>query len=429
MKRIVDSIRHSEFLKHNIVFFIGTLFIAVFNYTYYPVISRLVNVSDFGEIQASISLFMQFGIVLTAFGYVVVNITTNTIGERDKNEVVLRLEQAMLIACLVLLVVLSLFAPILQNALKLHSVWPVILVGVLIYINVPATTRTYVLQAHKRLSEVSISGIIFAVGKIAMSIVFIAITNDVVAALSGYIVAQILTLIYLELRTYGIYQRLRHSFARDSFRTLGRSTLRIIKAEVTYGFVICAVLFGLALLYSSDTVLARPFFDAHTLGIYSGISSIARVVFFVTASIAGVLVVSVTFGNTPLKNRNILLKSSIILIGLGGTIATMFALAPTFFTRILLGDAYVMGALYLPALAGVMLICSLNNLWAIYQISLRRHTAVTPVIIGVGVMAVSLVLNHSTVWELIGAYALGNGISCVLLLSQIVRKKDNTSHG
>ena len=96
IKQIKDLASKSDLIRHNAIFFIGTMGIAVFNYLYYPVIGRLVTVPDFGEIQAVISLFMQLGIVLTAFGYVVTNIVSNA-SNRDANSLILRLEQIMLV--------------------------------------------------------------------------------------------------------------------------------------------------------------------------------------------------------------------------------------------------------------------------------------------------------------------------------------------
>ena len=109
MQEKLRRVRQSDFLKNNAVFFFGTLMIAVFNYLYYPVISRLVSVSDFGEIQSTISIFMQLGIVLTAFGYVVINIINNTSKKSEEYALISALERRMLIISLVLFALLMIF--------------------------------------------------------------------------------------------------------------------------------------------------------------------------------------------------------------------------------------------------------------------------------------------------------------------------------
>jgi predicted PurR-regulated permease PerM len=52
--------------------------VAVLNYAFHPILGRLMNPSDFGDIQAFISLLAQSAIIFGAFSVVVVNITTNT---------------------------------------------------------------------------------------------------------------------------------------------------------------------------------------------------------------------------------------------------------------------------------------------------------------------------------------------------------------
>jgi O-antigen/teichoic acid export membrane protein len=51
MKNRIQNLLKIDLVRHNLIFFVGTLAIAVFNYLYYPIVGRLVTVSDFGEIQ------------------------------------------------------------------------------------------------------------------------------------------------------------------------------------------------------------------------------------------------------------------------------------------------------------------------------------------------------------------------------------------
>ena len=98
MKKIdYNKLKNNDFLRHNAVFFIGSLVIAAFNYVFYPVLSRFLSVSDFGEAQAVISIFIQASILITAFGYVVTNIINN---EKDKDSsvvIIMNLEKGCLL--------------------------------------------------------------------------------------------------------------------------------------------------------------------------------------------------------------------------------------------------------------------------------------------------------------------------------------------
>jgi len=431
LRHLKAKIKDSELLRYNLIFFVGTMCIAAFNYLYYPVLGRIVSVPDFGEIQAVISVFMQLGIVLTAFGYVITNIVSNTKSPKESNRIILHLEQLMLVASIAALPVLIYFSYIFRDSFKLHSIFPIFLIGLLIIINIPATSRTYILQGQRRLKEVSVSGVIYAAGKLVLSVGLIyVLTNDIVAAVLGYLVAQIATLLYLQVRIGREYVPLGRTLNISHIRSLESSQKLLIHKELTYGLVILVIMSGLTLIYSSDTILARLFFDPHTLGLYSGVSSVARIIFFITASVAGVLIASVKMRATSAENKKVLLRSLAIIFAVGGFVAVLFSVMPDFFIALLVGPDYVSAARWLPLLSLVMLLCSFNNLLAIYQIALRRYKTVISILVGVLILIVGLILFHSTVDQFIGVLLTANLSVFVLLSIEIaLEKKEKVESG
>lgn len=426
MKQQIANLRQNDLVRHNLVFLIGTLAIAVFNYMYYPVISRLVNVREFGEIQAVISLFMQLGIVLTAYGYVITNITNNTKSSTQSNLVILHLERICYAVTLLLFVALIGLSFVFKGSFKIDSIMPVILVGALVIVNVPSTSRTYILQGLRRLKEVSIAGIIFAIGKLVLTVGFIyLLTDNVVSAVLGYIIAQIVNLWYVAWRTKNVYPPVRAILKNTGEETLWRSrTLRaLVKKELIYGSVIILALSGLTLMYSSDTIVARLFFDPYTLGLYSGISSIARIIFFVTASIAGVLIASVAIDSEHSEQKRIFWRSLLMLLGIGGAVAIAFSLFPKLFIDILVGSSYAIKSQWLPLVSAVMLLCAVNNLAVSYLIALRQYTVLWSVAAGVMVLVGMLIIQRQSVEHLISAYFVGNAITAIIAITQVVARK------
>ena len=64
--------RRSRFLRHNSVFFISAVAVGALNYLYYPIMGRLLNTAQFGEVQTLISLFLQIAIFLSVLGLVTI---------------------------------------------------------------------------------------------------------------------------------------------------------------------------------------------------------------------------------------------------------------------------------------------------------------------------------------------------------------------
>lgn len=430
LNKLQTKINKSDLLKHNAIFFVGTMLVSFFNYLYYPVLGRLVSVSDFGEIQAVISMFMQVGIILTAFGYVITNVVGNTHGKQGR-ELILRLEQIMVIASIAGLLILAFLANGLKSDLKLSSTIPILLVGALVIVNVPSTARTYILQGEKQLKEVSIAGIIYALGKLILSVMFIyALTNSIVAAVLGYIVAQLLMLWYVARHTKKDYVIVSESFSIFKAWHISKKWQSLVRREIVYGIVIMVILSGLTLLYSSDTILARLFFNPHELGLYSAVALIARIIFFATASVAGVLVATVRINASPKANHSVLLKSLLIVVLVGGLCLAAFTVAPRLFVTILLGRAYLDGAQWLPLLSVVLFVCAINNLLATYQIALRKYLAMVPVALGIIVCGIGLAYFHANFYEFISVLLVANVVTCVLLsIEVLVEKKRGTIDG
>lgn len=425
VKKQIGDAMDGEFFKHNAIFFIGTMVLSVFNYLYYPVLSRIVPVKDFGEIQAAISLFMQVGIILTAYGYVITSIVSNSdMKNKQAVQTLLRLEQMMLLISILFIPVLFIGAYFFGESFKFQSIWVVLLIGVLVVINVPSTTRAYVLQGQKMLKEVSIGNSIFSIGKLILVVLLVyALTNNVLAALLSYIVAQLIALWYFQHKSRDNYATVTDSCNLKSLKN-DKTSKNIIKKYSEYGLYVFAILFGLTLLYSSDAIFVRLFFDAHETGLYSGIASIARMIYFVTASVAGVLIVSVKIKSSDYENKNNL-KKSLILVTIAGLVGVLiFSFFSNFFVELLVGGDYLDAAKWLPSLSIVMFLCSLNNLLAIYQIALRKYKTIWPVFVGVVVMIAGLGLFHDKIEEFINVMLVSNLVVFVLLLIQVYYKKD-----
>ena len=88
MKRLLSLVRSSDFLRHNLVFFVGSFAVSVINYLYYPVLGRLLPTTQFGEVQTLVTLFLQANIFLGVITNVAVNIVANERDEHLRNRIV-----------------------------------------------------------------------------------------------------------------------------------------------------------------------------------------------------------------------------------------------------------------------------------------------------------------------------------------------------
>lgn len=417
--KIKDLVRQ-DFIKHNMVFFFGSLGIALFNYLYYPVVGRLVSVSNFGEIQAFISLYTELGILLTAFGYVTTNIVQNNDSHASRRVILTELERLAAGLAVATLILLSLLSVYLKNSFHFTSALPFLGLGVLTVLVVPFTFRSYYLQGEKRLLDVSFGGIIFSLGKLIVSTVLILIGWKVAGAVVGYLIAQVLALYFVAIRTGKALPRLRSSIPLRLAGFKFQTERRVLKRELVYGLFILIVLSVVTLLYTSDVLVVRHYFSAEIAGLFSGISAVARMVFFITVSVSGVLIASVKISNAYRDNIHILKKSLLLVVGIGGVVWLGYVLFPSLATKILIGGKYTVYTDLLPWLAFSMLLCSVNNLLLSYQIALRKFNALLPVAVTLGVLVGLSTFNHATPFRIIGDYIICNSLMLLITLAQII---------
>ena len=120
---VVLLLRGNQFLRHNAVFFAGSVAVGALNYLYYPVLGRLLEPGTFGEVQTLVSLFLQLGVFLTVLSMVIVNIVANY-DEPKRDKFVFEFEKLAMLGSILLLAGSLVFARQLQSLLNFESPWP-----------------------------------------------------------------------------------------------------------------------------------------------------------------------------------------------------------------------------------------------------------------------------------------------------------------
>ncbi|MNH21653.1 hypothetical protein D3C85_931690 [compost metagenome] len=167
----------------------------------------------------------------------------------------------------------------------------------------------------------------------------------------------------------------------------------------------------------------RLFFNPVDSGLYSGISAVARIVFFVTASVSGVLIATVKMKDTHKHNLKVLYRSFGLVTLIGGLVAAFFIIFPTFSITFLFGAKYASSAYLLPLMAILMLVCSYNNLLICYEIALRKFKVIYIVAVSLIILATFLTFFHDSFTHIIIGYLAANLAVFVLLSIHILKRK------
>ena len=124
MQRVFALIRrlwNDSYVRTSAGFFLASMGVAVLNYAFHPIVSRLLSLRDFGDVQALFSLSTQLTTILGAFTLATVHASVNYHEPGEAEAVVRALRRSALAIVFVFIVVLVLGAEHFSAALQFTS--------------------------------------------------------------------------------------------------------------------------------------------------------------------------------------------------------------------------------------------------------------------------------------------------------------------
>ena len=183
------------------------------------------------------------------------------------------------------------------------------------------------------------------------------------------------------------------------------------KGIVRYSMTALATYSLLALLLSSDTLVAKHYLSSHQAGLYAGVSLAGKIAYFATSSV--VVVAFPAFCRhyeQGAPSRRWILASAGVVIAISGVIATLFALEPGWVVIPLLGGRYRSAEGYVPWMAAIFGLYALGFLVSIYLLARKRRGIIAVLAAALGVQFAGFFTFHSTITELMGVLAAAFGV-------------------
>jgi len=175
-------------------------------------------------------------------------------------------------------------------------------------------------------------------------------------------------------------------------------------------------------LFSLDILVVKHYFSAEIAGAYAGISTIARIIFFLTASVAAVLLSSVKLEAAAATNRRLLYKSCLLQGVLGGSVLLVFAVLPHQVIQLLIGSRYLVYANLLPGLSLAIFLFAAMNLIFAYDLALRRWSVAVVALVGAVCTWIALAYHHATPAAVIQSLLIGAGALIALRTADALRR-------
>lgn len=405
---MLSQLKNSQFLRHNAVFFFGSVLVGALNYAYYPVLGRLMEPADFGEIQVLVSLFLQFTIFLNVLGMITINITANYDSTAKAHRMIYELEKLAVYIAMAILVFSIVAGGFFAQILQFDSQAPFVALAMALLVSIPLTFRSAYARGQKKFGVASISQLIGAGVKIAFSAGLVVAGLGVTGAIFGIVSAQLAAFLY------AAWWAAKLGLVRPKLAQYGKlPDLKAIWPEIKYSGLVFVGLLTITLMMSVDVLFVKYYFDAETAGQYAGVATVARIIFFLAVPIAQVLMPMVKIKQSARANGQLLVKSLVLTVLICGAALAICWLFPEVILKILMGGQYDELVGLLPALSLVVFIISLVNLVVMYYLALRHKMVVLVGIIGFGVVVGLVLYGHATVSTIVYNILLGSILTLV----------------
>lgn len=405
MRARVISYLQDDFLRHNLVFFVGSIIVAALNYLYHPVMSRMLSVEDFGEVQVLFSIFALITVPIGIFNIIALNLYTNNNSYNSPAVQQFSLLTTYVAGTTALLLVI--FAPLISASLKLSNLIELPIIAVAILLTAITIFGKAHLQATHRFAITSVANAIGAGGKLLAAILLVYLGFNVTGAIGGLFIASLLSFLFVQL------------YAKKYTALPTLKLLRFtpeLKNELNFGVMVLCGTGLVAFLTMADIIFAKYLFTPEVAGLYSGISVVGRVILFLTASIAGVLLAHVKM-NAPVTENRIILRQGLILTGLvGGCALLVFVSFPKLVIAVMVGSAYTAQANLLPFIGAYIFLVTLINVCISYGLALRQKSVIIIGIFGILSTILCVAVLPSTPYGLVQSFLISSTLTLIVCL-------------
>jgi O-antigen/teichoic acid export membrane protein len=299
--------------------------------------------------------------------------------------------------------------PLVKSALHLQAIGPAIALAALIFVSFLFPALQGALQGMERWVAFGLVGMAVASGRVAFGIPWALAGGGAGGAIGGQAIGMVFCLAALlwVLRVH--VRRSDNAAARAGIRR--RIDVRGAAAGAAFVFF--------AVIANCDVVLAKIFMPPHQAGEYAALATIGKIVTFLPAAVAVIVVPNATRAGDSPRSRARVLRMAALMVGGAALIAMIpAAVAPTFVVKTMFGGKY------LASTSGVLpIVCAGGGLALLYllvtfTVTIEDTRWTWLLVLGVVLQIVLIGSFHASPTQVAGAQA---AVVAILLVVNEVR--------
>lgn len=270
----------TKLLKTSLYFTILSTLASAINFAFYPVISHLLSVASFGDVQLGVSFVMLAASLLTSLSTLALFTTANKKTERNT---LASIERLVISLSVVLAIMTAVFAEPLGVALKLQDASLLYILAVIFVVNIPASTWIGTLQGDGRFMISGWISVISALTKLSSAYMFINLGLGAHGALLGIALGS-----FIMLPLAKIFDRSGSIHYTETFGLFRQSDFSFFIKRIDL-LAILGSLVLIALIANIDIMAAKIILSPEAAGAYAQVSTVAKIPYFAGIPIALIL--------------------------------------------------------------------------------------------------------------------------------------------
>jgi O-antigen/teichoic acid export membrane protein len=375
LRILLGRLAREGVVRNNAIFFAGSVGAGVFGYVFHFAMGRLLGPASYSIVASAVSAVYILTLPCLIVQLVAARFTSVAIAKNDPGALA-PLARLLTIVSLVLGAVVALaiwlgagwFAGFLQ--LTDRRVVAILTISTLLGMLV-ATNRG-LLQGLRRFGALSVNLLADTSSRVVIGVILVLAGIGPLGAVAAVIAGPAIA--YLQSLT--VVGRLPGGAPRQ--------TIQIVDVA-RYAAPTAAAVIGVTYLFNIDVVLARHYLSASQAGIYAAGAVLARVVYFLGLTIAGVMFPEVATRHARDQSHfHVVDLSLLFLAAIGIILAAVYALLPSL-VLLPYGNQYAPVRPFLGAFAAALTLLALANLLVNYFLSVNSARFIAP-LLGAGIL-------------------------------------------
>ena len=413
---------YRKLFSNSIIIFAGTIIGSFFSYLFNMLMGRYLGPTQYGEMTA----LMSFLMIISVAGNAILTITmrySSQLYAENKFRALKRLlsfftKYIYILSFAVILICLVLIKPI-ANYFSIENLIPILIAFSSLIFGLVVLANKGFLQGTQRFSAVSFIGAIEMALRLTLGIILVKVGFQVSGALAAVVLATAISYFITFWPINSLFKKAKIDKTETDFR--------FDKKEIvgySWPTLITSVLLIVAM--NIDIILVKHYFPAFDAGVYAAISTIAKIILYITAPVISVMFPMISEKTTKGGKHYLIFLLSLLMVAVGSfLILGVYIIAPAKIISILYGSSYISFFYLLPEIGMVFLLYSLINLVVNYYMVIKNFVFIWFFLIDLILMTVAIGIWHSSiiivVRIMIASYSL---LFASIMVYYLVSKKE-----